>query len=124
MASGGQDLDIIMDAADLYREDIFTDRKVGTLRRMTPVKVDGSPDDKRAVLFIGQAQMMTPMGAIPLTFEINVSTLGEAIAEFGEGAKQAMEQAIEELKEMRRQSASSIVIPEVGGGGGGKIKFP
>lgn len=121
MKSGEQHLDITMDAADLYREDIFTDRKVGTLRRMLPVKVDGSPDDKRAVLFVGQAQMMTPMGAIPLTFEINVPTLSEAIAQFGEGAEQAMEQAIDELKEMRRQNASSIVIPEVGGG---KIQFP
>lgn len=127
MRPGEQDLEIKMDAADLYREEIFTDRKVGTLRRMMPVKIDGSVDDKRPVLWIGQAQMITPMGAIPLTFEVNANTLDEAIAQFGEGAKQAMERTIEELKEMRRQQASSIVIPEMGAGalgGGGKIQLP
>lgn len=127
MRPGEQDLEIKMDAADLYREEIFTDRKVGTLRRMMPVKTDGSVDDKRPVLWIGQAQMITPMGAIPLTFEVNARTLDEAIAQFGEGAKQAMERTIEELKEMRRQQASSIVIPEMGAGGlggGGKIQLP
>ena len=30
-----------MDAATLYREEIITDRKVGTLRIMTPLTVDG-----------------------------------------------------------------------------------
>ena len=34
--------DLKMDAANLYREEIFTDRKVGTPRVMTPVKADSS----------------------------------------------------------------------------------
>ncbi len=46
--------------------------------------------------------------------------------------KAALEQAIDEAREMRREQASRIVVPEVGGagigpgpaGGGGKIKFP
>ena len=33
-----------MDAQDLYREDTYSDRKVGTIRVMTPVKPDGTPD--------------------------------------------------------------------------------
>ena len=36
-----------MDADDLYREDTYSDRKVGTIRVMTPVKSDGSPDPAR-----------------------------------------------------------------------------
>jgi hypothetical protein len=40
--------------------------------------------------------------------------------------KAALEQAIEEAREMRRESASRIVVPEVGAApppSGGKIKF-
>ena len=39
-----------MDAATLYREDTITDRKVGTLRVLTPIKTDGTPDAARPVI--------------------------------------------------------------------------
>ncbi len=42
MAQQSELPDIKLDASSLYREEIFTDRRAGTLRRMTPVKVDGS----------------------------------------------------------------------------------
>src|ERR1044071_1380896 len=71
-----------MDAAGLYLEETFTDRKVGALRRLTPVKSDGSPDAARAILFIGQAEIMTNMGPVPINFEIEGQTLAEAVAGF------------------------------------------
>jgi hypothetical protein len=39
--------------------------------------------------------------------------------------QKALEQAIEEAREYRREASSRIVVPEVGGGipGGGKIKL-
>ena len=37
-----------MDVNDLYREDTYSDRKVGTIRVLTPVKSDGSTDPGRA----------------------------------------------------------------------------
>ena len=55
-----------MDSQDLYREDIYSDRRVGTIRVMTPVKPDGTPDPTRATSYVGQAQIMTPAGALPL----------------------------------------------------------
>jgi hypothetical protein len=121
-----------MDTQDLYREDTFTDRKVGTIRVMTPVKSDGSPDPTRAPTYVGQAQIMTPAGVLPLSFEIEAKTLAEACAGFSDGAKVAFEDTMKELQEMRRQQASSIVIPDAGaaaalGQGGpprGKIQFP
>ena len=122
-----------MDAQDLYREDIYTDRRVGTLRVLTPVKADGTVDPSRPVSYVGQAQIMTPAGALPLSFEIDAKTLAEACEGFAEGAKVAFEETMKELQEMRRQQASSIVIPEAGaasaltGQGGpprGKIQFP
>ena len=126
--------DVRLDPAGLYREEIFTDRRAGTVRRLTPVTVDGATDPKRPVLFSGQTQLLTPAGVLPLVFEIEAGTLEEALAKFPDGVNAALEQAIEEAREMRRESASRIVVPEVGGGGigpgpgapagGGKIKFP
>lgn len=111
--------DFNMDSKTLYREEIFTDRKTGTVRVMTPVTDDGATDIERPVLYMGQTQIMTPMGTLPISFEIEASSLTEAVSKFGDGAKQAVEQTMDELKELRRQAASQIVIPEAGGGGFG-----
>ena len=117
-----------MDPANLYREEVFTDRKVGTIRVMTPVKNDATTDAGRKVIYVGETQLMTPVGAIPLAFEIEADSLGNAAAKFAEVAQVAVERAVRELQEMRRQASSSIVIPEgipPGlGGPGGKIKLP
>jgi hypothetical protein len=112
--SNERPLEAQMSADALYREDVFTDQRVGTVRRMTPVKSDGSDDASRAVIFIGQATVMTPMGSLPLSFELPGKTLAEAVAQFGPEAQKAIEDAARELQELRRQAASSIVIPEAG----------
>ncbi len=124
-----KEIDLRVDPTDLYREDVFTDRKMGTIRRLTPVKPDGAPDDGRTVIYVGQAQLLTPVGSVPLAFEIEAGSLNEAIENFPAAAKDAVEHTVEELKELRRQAASSIVIPEPGAGGfggpgGGKIQMP
>lgn len=120
-----------MDAQALYREDVFTDQHVGTIRRLTPVKSDGGDDPSRPVLYIGQATVMTPMGSLPLSFELEAGGLAEAVERFGPAAQQAIEEAARELQEMRRQAASSIVIPDAGSaaalkgiGGKGGIQLP
>jgi hypothetical protein len=105
-----------MDSTQIYREETFTDRRVGTIRRLTPVVADGSTDPARAVLFVGQAQVMTPMGAVPISFELEASTLDAAIAKFGDAAELAVQQTVRELQEMRREQASSLVIPDATGG--------
>lgn len=121
--------DFAMEADDLYREEMFTDRRVGTVRRLTPIRPDGNDDPTRPALYLGQAQMMTPLGTLPLTFEIPAATLAEAVRGFGASAQHAAAQTIEELKELRREAASSIVIPGAdqggfgGRSGGGKIQF-
>jgi len=124
--------DISIDPKGLYREDVFTDRRAGSIRRLTPVTLAGEVDVSRPVLFSGQTQLLTPAGVLPLGFEIEARTLEEALQKFPEGVKVALEQAIDEARELRREAASRIVVPEVGGGvgpgpgpaGGGKIKFP
>ena len=126
--------EVELDPKNLYREDVFTDRHSGSIRRLTPVTADGSPDAARPVLFSGQTQLLTPAGILPLGFEIEAKTLEEALRKFPDGVKVALEQAIDEARELRREAASRIVVPEVGAGplgpaagpaaGGGKIKFP
>src|SRR3974377_34005 len=130
MAAQNDIPDVELDPQGLYREDVFTDRRAGSIRRLTPVARDGTTDTSRPVLFSGQTQLLTPAGVLPLGFELEASTLEEAIRKFPQGVKLALEQAIDEARELRREAASRIVVPDVGGvgpgagAGGGKIKFP
>jgi hypothetical protein len=123
--------DVQLDPAGLYREETFTDRRAGTIRRLTPVSADGMVDSSRAVLFSGQTQLLTPAGVLPLVFDIEARSLDEAVRKFPDGVRLALEQAIDEARELRREAASRIVVPDVAAGGvgpgpagGGKIKFP
>jgi hypothetical protein len=122
--------EIKVDPKQLYLEEIFTDRKIGTIRRLTPVNKDGARDQARAVLYVGETQVLTPAGALPIAFEIGAGSLEEAADKFGQLAKEAIERTVKELQELRRQAASQIVIPQGGippmggAGGGGKIQMP
>ena len=127
--------EIKMDAGGLFREEVFTDNTVGTLRRLTPVTSTGEPDPSRSQQYVGSTQVMTTAGPLPLSFEIQADSLADAASAFGDAAKAAFERTMEELKEMQRQQASSIVVPGAGGleptggvmgggMGGGNIRMP
>jgi hypothetical protein len=122
--------EITMDENALYQEEVFTDRRVGTIQRLTPVDTDGRPVDGAEVIYVGQTQLMTRAGALPLSFEIPADSLGAAAQKFSEGANTAMEDAVKRLEEMRREAASSIIVPEggaapgAGPAGGGKFIVP
>lgn len=136
MADRADPRDPEMDAGALYREEIVTDRRVGTIRMMTPITADGRVDEKRPMLFVGEAQMLTSVGPLPISFDIEAATLPEAVAKYGAAAKDGFERAVRELQDLRRQQASSIVVPPpgaagafsggggFGAGGGGKIQLP
>ena len=51
-----------MDVANLYREEVVTDRKVGTIHVLTPILDSGERDMSRSLLFLGDTQIMTQMG--------------------------------------------------------------
>jgi hypothetical protein len=118
-----------MNPKDLWLEEVFTDRRVGTIRRMTPVNGEGARDESREVTWIGETQVLTQVGTLPINFALEAKTLEEAAQKFGAAAKAAIERAVKELQELRRQQASSIVVPQGGlppmpPGGGGKIQMP
>ena len=111
MADDLGDADIAMDRAGLYREETFTDRRVGTLQRLTPITPSGDTDTTRPVLYVGQTQVLTPAGALPLSFEVPATSLDDAVAKFGDMAREALARTVRRLEEMRREQASSIIVP-------------
>ena len=116
------DAEIEMDRTGLYQEETFTDRRVGTLQRLTPITAAGGRDDARPILYVGQTQVLTPAGALPLSFEVPAASLEDAVAKFGEAAKQALAHTMRRLEELRREQASSIIVPGAappGAGGAG-----
>ncbi|MDJ0927668.1 MAG: hypothetical protein QNJ73_08460 [Gammaproteobacteria bacterium] len=130
MAADKGEIEIRMEKDGLYKEEVFTDRRVGTIQRLTPVDHNGDTDASRGVVFVGQTQLMTRAGPLPLTFEIPAASLGDAADKFGDSASIAVEEAMQRLEELRREAASSIIVPgaDVPGGavppGGGQIKMP
>ena len=122
-----QSTELKVDPNSLYMEEIFTDRRIGTIRRLTPVNEEGQRDTARAVLYMGETQVLTPAGALPIGFEIGAGSLEEAAEKFGQLAREAIERTVKELQELRRQAASQIVVPQgplPPVGGGGKIQMP
>ena len=125
--------DIKVDETSLYREESITDLKMASIRRLIPIKPDGSTDESRDVIYVGQTQLMTQAGLLPVQSRIEALTLQEAIQKFPEAIKQGIETMMEEAKEMQRQEASRIVVPgQMPGGvnprggtppGGGKIQL-
>lgn len=131
-----QELNVAMDTANLYREEIYTDRKIGTIRVIVPVTREGQTDPSRPTLYSGEVQIMTQMGPLPVPFEIEAKSLADAVDGYSNAAKDAVERTVKELQELRRQQSSGLVLPGstalpggglppgLGGGRGGKIQMP
>jgi hypothetical protein len=103
--------DIQVDARNLYREDVITDLRAASIRRLIPIKSDGADDPARPAMYIGETSVMTQMGPLPVQFPIEARGLEEALKKFPEAVKEALEQLTERAKEMRREQASRIVVP-------------
>ncbi len=103
-----------VDENNLYREETFTDLKVASIRRLEPVKPDGSPDAARRPVFVAQTQLMSQVGPLPVQTVIEASDLREALAKFPEAINRAVNEMMEEARELRRREASRIVVPEAG----------
>ena len=106
-----------MDAANLYSEEILTDRKMGNIRILTPVLADGSADPSRKLIFSGEIQIMTQMGPLPINFDIEADTVQQADKKHGEAAKAGVQKTIDKIQEMRREAATKIVTPGTPGFG-------
>ncbi|MFH2008275.1 MAG: hypothetical protein ABI333_16950 [bacterium] len=103
--------EIELDRNGLYREETYTDLRAGSIQVLTPVKQDGSPDDSRTPLFVGEAHLMSPSGPLPVRCEIQARTLSEALDKYPDAVNAAVDRMIEQAREMQRQEASRIVTP-------------
>ena len=110
--------EVKVDKSNLYKEESFTDLKVATIRRLSPIRQDGSPDDSRPVLFTGETTLMSDRGPLPIQASIEAADLNEAMDKFPEAVQGAVEKLVEQAREMQRQQMSRIVVPGQGGGGG------
>ncbi len=116
------------DLQELCREEVFTDQRVGTIRRLIPLRPDGSDDPSRPVRFYGETSILTPAGTLPVSFPLDAATLEEAAKKFASSARAALDETLRQLRELRQQAASSIVVPDATTAanlrGGGKIQIP
>jgi hypothetical protein len=93
-----REIDFTVDRNNLYREESFTDIKVAAIRRLTPVKPDGSDDESREPLFMAQTQLMSPSGPVLLQSILDARTLEQAMERFPKAMQKEMDKVIEKNK--------------------------
>jgi hypothetical protein len=111
-------IDFRVDKQNLYREEGFTDLKTASIRCLTPVKMDGTVDESRPKIYIGQTQLMSPQGPLPLQVRLNAVSMEEAIDRFPAAMENEMTQMVEQLKKMQqemereeRRNKSNLILP-------------
>ncbi|HNU85397.1 MAG: hypothetical protein QM256_12750 [Pseudomonadota bacterium] len=97
---------------NLYREEMYTDMRTAALRQLTPVKPNGEIDKTRKFLFVGQTNIMSPQGPLPVQFPIDAKNLQEAAEKFPDVMEQFLAKLAEEIKDAQRQEQSRIIVPE------------
>lgn len=112
-------LDDVMNARmnpnNLYTEEVVTDREIGKIRVLTPILDTGARDTTRPMLFIGETQLLTQMGPLPLSFEIPAQTVAEAVKNYGAAAKEGLRKTLDRLEELRREQQNQILTPGMPG---------
>jgi hypothetical protein len=103
--------EIMLDAKNLFREEVFTDLRVGSIKQLTPVTSDGSRDMGRPMTYIGETQLMSQMGPLPVQAPIEADNLQQAMERFPVAIQAAVEAMISEVKELQRKEMSRIVVP-------------
>lgn len=111
-ANGPRMTNIKMNPDNLFREETFTDLTYASIRRLTPVNIDGSVDESREIIFTGMAQLMSPNGPIPVQCLIEgAKSLSEATEKLPDAIEKTVRAMIAEAEEMQRKEESRIVMP-------------
>jgi len=103
--------EIKLDEKNLYKEEVFTDFRVGSLKQLTPVTKEGERDLARPMAFIGETQLMSQVGPLPVQTRIEAENLQAAIERFPAAIQTAVEAMIDEVKDIQRKEMSRIVVP-------------
>jgi hypothetical protein len=103
--------EIKLDESSLYREEVYTDLRVGSIKQLTPVTKDGNRDLARPMVFVGETQLMSQVGPLPVQTRIEADNLEAAIERFPAAIQTAVEAMIDEVKDLQRKEMSRIVVP-------------
>jgi hypothetical protein len=103
---------IKIDGNNLWKEEHITDLKVGNIRKLTPIKLDGTEDEMRKATFSATTNIMTPGGALPISGEIEADTLAEAVEKFPDAINAAVKKLQEDMIKMQQEQANKIVTPD------------
>ena len=108
-------IDFTVDRNNLYREESITDLKVASIRRLIPVKPDGTEDTGRTPVFIGHTQLMSPEGPLPIQSELPANNIEEALEVFPGIMQRAFADVVEQIRKMQekqqRNDDSRIIVP-------------
>jgi len=105
------EIDLNLDRNNLYQEESFTDLKTGAIRRLIPIKEDGSKDENRTPIFMGQTQLMSPNGPLPVSCMLEAATLSEAIGIFPSAVKKEVDRIVELAQQAQQKDDSRIIVP-------------
>ena len=111
---GKNKFQVVIDPNTLYLEETYTDLKVGRIRKLTPVRIDGEVDRNRPPLFVGETQIGVKGQILPIQCEIEARGLGEAVEKYPEAIEQAFEQIVKEAeaaKKVQKENESRIIVP-------------
>jgi len=112
-----QQIDFSVNKENLYREVMFTDLRIASIRKLVPVNVDGTDDKNRKVIFVGATQLMTPDGPLPIQAKLAATTLEAALIEFPDAMKRALSEVVEEIRKLQQEQQqqskddSRIIVP-------------
>ena len=111
-------IDFTVEKNNLYREENILDLKSASIRCLTPIKPDGTTDESREMIYVGNTQLMSPQGPVPLHAPLKATSLEEAMDSFPAAMQHAMEEMIESVKKMQQeqeqakpQEDSRIIMP-------------
>ena len=102
-----QKVDFSIDRNNLYRQEVITDLKVASIMKFIPIKLDGTEDNSRTAVFLGQGQVMLPQGVTPIQVRLEADNLEEATGAFPEAMNQARDQARSQMAQMALQREQS-----------------
>ena len=100
-----------VDRQNMYQETVFTDLKIATIRQLEPVKPDGTKDKTRRVMYVGQTNLLTPEGPIPIQGVITAKDLQQAIKRFPDAMNEAMDRLMEQAQKVKQEKDSRIIVP-------------
>jgi len=92
-----------LDKDNLYREETYTDMKIGSLHKLIPIKLDGTMDESRPAHFSARTQLMSPAGPVPVQTELKAETLSDALEEFPAAISVAVEEMVTQAQKYQEE---------------------